>query len=68
MKLYEKLRFVRKHKRMKLKDVSALTGKSISYLSEIERGIASPSMATFLCLSQAYNQSMSQLMSGVDEI
>ncbi len=68
MKLHEKLRFIRKQKRMTLKDVFKITGISISFLSEIERGLTNPSVRTFFLLSKAFNQNMSQLMSGVDEI
>ena len=68
MKLNEKLRFVRKQRDLKLREIAKRTGKSVSFLSDIERGIAQPSMTTFRLLSIAYNQSMSQLMSGVDEL
>lgn len=53
---------------MTLKDVFKITGISISFLSEIERGLTNPSVRTFFLLSKAFNQNMSQLMSGVDEI
>ena len=68
MKLNEKLYFVRKRKNMTLKEVADIAGKSISFLSDIERGRTHPSMSTFFSLAKAYNQNVSQLMSGVDEL
>lgn len=68
VRLHEKLRFVRKQKGMTLRQVADVIGKSVSFLSDIERGRTNPSLLTFYLLSIAYKQSMSQLMSGVNEV
>lgn len=38
--IYKKIKHMRKHKRMTLKDISEKTGLSISFLSQMERGIS----------------------------
>lgn len=68
MKLSTRLRELRKQNGWKLREVAEKTGISVSYLSEIERGIRQPSISTLFRLSIVYTQSLSQLTKGVNEI
>lgn len=49
----EKIRFERRLKSMNLKQLSQKTGLSISFLSEVERGISQPSIASLKKIAQA---------------
>lgn len=48
------LRTLRKQANLTLKEVSEQTGISLSFISEVERGRANPSIETLMRLSAAY--------------
>lgn len=58
----EKLKSLRKKEGHTLKDISVSTGLSLSYLSDIERGRADPSLKTLLKLSKAHDITVSALL------
>lgn len=66
MQIDERLKYYRKIKGMKLRELSERTGLSISFLSEIHRGITTPSLPTCQKLANAYGVSLSLLFSGVE--
>lgn len=53
MKLGDSIRHVREERHMKLKEVAAATGLSISYISEIERGRTLPTLDTLAKIAHA---------------
>ena len=57
----ERLRRIRRGQSLTLKDLSALTGLSVSFLSEIERGLAQPSMASLKKIRKALGVSLFSL-------
>ena len=66
MKLAERFRELRKERRWRLKDVAEVTGLSIPYLSDLERGRTNPSLDTLRTLAEAYGLSVHDLMAPVD--
>jgi XRE family transcriptional regulator, regulator of sulfur utilization len=66
MKFEDRARELRSQKGLTLKDLSAVTGLSISYLSDIERGRTIPSLTTLETLSKAFNISVTDYLTGVD--
>ena len=66
MKLKYKLREVRKSKNLTLKNLASQTGLSVSYLSDIERGRATPSLKTVETLANALTISVQELLTGVE--
>ncbi len=50
------LRYLRKSNNMTLKEVAEDVGISVSFLSEIERGITLPSITTLLKLAEFYDE------------
>ena len=62
MSLSERLRRKRKKLELTLKDVNKLTGLSVSFLSEIERGKTNPSIDTIRKLANCYNVPVSDLV------
>ena len=62
MSLSERLRRSRKKLGLTLKDVNELTGLSVSFLSEIERGKTNPSIETVQKLANCYKVSVSDLV------
>lgn len=50
----ETLKWLRKMRELRLRDVAAATGLSISFLSDVERGRTPPSLATLQKLGQVY--------------
>lgn len=66
MKLEERIRELRSHYNLTLKDLAGLTGLSVSYLSDIERGRTTPSLSTLEALANAFQLSIVDLLSGVD--
>jgi DNA-binding transcriptional MerR regulator/quercetin dioxygenase-like cupin family protein len=58
------IRDLRKRRGMTLRDVSAATGLSPSYLSALERGAAAPSIASLQKIGAAFDTNALTLMSG----
>jgi transcriptional regulator with XRE-family HTH domain len=56
--LGSRIRFVRKKKALTLKGLSEKTGLSVGFLSEIERGLAEPSMASLRKIREALEVSL----------
>src|SRR2546428_5928057 len=68
MELHERLRQVRKERRMTLLQVREETGLSVSYLSDLERGRTSnPSLEILERLAKCYKMTLVDLLSGLDE-
>jgi transcriptional regulator with XRE-family HTH domain len=55
------VRMARKRRRMTLQDLADQTGVSVSMLSMLERGVASPSIGTLVSVSSALGLHMAQL-------
>ena len=68
MKLGERLRFIRKENKLTLKDLSQLADLSVPYLSDMERGVVNPSIETLQKVAKAYNMTVKDLFSGVEEL
>lgn len=68
MKLGERLRLIRKEHRFTLKDLSELADLSVPYLSDMERGVVNPSVETLQKVAKAYNMTVKDLFSGVEEL
>ena len=68
MKLGERLRLIRKEKKLTLKDLSQLADLSVSYLSDMERGVVNPSVETLQKVAKAHNMTVQGLFSGVEEL
>jgi len=66
MTIGDRLRFYRKLRQKKLRELAELTGLSISHLSSIERGVTMPSLATCQKLANLYGITLSLLFSGVE--
>lgn len=62
----EKLKIARELWGMTLKDTKELTGLSISYISDIERGRTKPSLKTLKKLSQCYRLRMTEVLEGTE--
>jgi transcriptional regulator with XRE-family HTH domain len=62
MELNKKLRLFRKQKGLTLKDLKDLTGLSLPFLSEIERGDSNPSLDSLQLISKAYDISLTELI------
>lgn len=68
MKLGERLRIIRKEKKLTLKDLSELASLSVPYLSDMERGTVNPSVETLQKVAKAFNMTVKDLFSGVEEL
>lgn len=68
MKLGERLRLIRKEKKLTLKDLGELADLSVPYLSGMERGVVNPSVETLQKVAKAYNMTVQDLFSGVEEL
>ena len=66
MKLQNRLKELRTHREMTLKDVATRSELSVSYLSDIERGRTTPTLATLEALARAFEISVVDLLTGVD--
>lgn len=66
MQIGERLKFYRKRSGKTLRELHGLTKLSISFLSDIERGKAMPSLATCQKLVDVYRITLSLLFSGVE--
>lgn len=68
MKLGERLRLLRKERQLTLKGLSQLAGLSVPYLSDMEREVVNPSVDTLQKVAKAYNMTVKELFSGVEEL
>ena len=68
MKLGERLRLIRRGKKLTLKNVSELADLSIPYLSDMERGAVNPSIESLQKVAKAFNMTVRDLFSGVEEL
>jgi transcriptional regulator with XRE-family HTH domain len=66
--LGEKLRGARLMKKMTLKDLSSKCGLSVSHLSQIERGGASPSLSTLDRITKALDETIWRLLKDEEEV
>ncbi len=66
MQIGERLKFYRKRSGKTLRELHGLTGLSISFLSDVERGKAMPSLVTCQKLAGVYGITLSLLFSGVE--
>jgi transcriptional regulator with XRE-family HTH domain len=67
MLLHKRLREIRRQRGMKLENVAKITRMSASYLSAIEQGKRNPPYTTLLILAAAYEMTIADLLTGVDE-
>lgn len=63
MIISEKIRQRRQERKMNLEDLSALSGFSPSYLSQIERGLVNPSLSALSKIAEALEISVASLLS-----
>lgn len=68
MKLGERLRLIRKEHRLTLKTLSERAGLSVPYLSDVERDVVNPSVETLQKVAKAFNMTVRDLLSGVEEL
>ena len=68
MKLGERLRLIRREHRLTLKDLSQSAGLSLSYLSDMERGVVNPSIETLQKVAGAYEMKLTELFIGVEDM
>ncbi|TDE85063.1 helix-turn-helix domain-containing protein [Deinococcus sp. S9] len=66
MKLCERLRELRTERGLRLKDVAGVSGTSVPYLSDLERGRTNPSLETLQTLAAAYATTVHDLLEGVE--
>ncbi len=64
---YEKMRQARVLKKITLKELAKMAGLSYSYISQIERGEAAPSLASLRRLAIALDVSVWELLKNTDE-
>jgi transcriptional regulator with XRE-family HTH domain len=67
MTIGQRLREKRREKKLTLKQLAETTELSLTYLSDIERDRARPSMKTLARVAQGLEVSVTDLMRGVDE-
>lgn len=65
MKLEERIRELRLHRNLTLKEMAILTDLSVSFLSDVERGRTTPSLRTIETLASAFQISVTDLLSVV---
>lgn len=63
----ELIKQIRKNNKITLKDLAAATGLSISYLSMLERGLNSPTIANLQKICQALNITFTDLLRDIDD-
>ena len=68
MKLGERLRLIRNEHQMRLKDLNQIADLSVPYLSDLERGVVNPSIESLQKIARAYNITVKDLFSGVEEL
>ncbi len=68
MKLGQRLRQIRKGKKLTLKELSLQANISVPYLSDMERSVVNPSIDTLQKVAKAYNMTVKDLITDVDEL
>ena len=68
MKLGERLRLIRKEHRKTLKNLSQAADLSLSYLSDMERGVVNPSIETLQKVAKVYKMKLTELFMGVEDM
>ena len=68
MKLGENLRFIRRKRRLTLKNLSEHADLSVPYLSDVERGVVNPSIETLQKIAKAHNMKVQDLFIGVEDM
>ena len=68
MKLGEHLRFIRRKRKLTLKNLSQHADLSVPYLSDLERGVVNPSIETLQKVAKAYNMKVQDLFTGVEDM
>ena len=68
MKLGEHLRFIRRKRKLTLKDLSQDANLSVPYLSDLERGVVNPSIKSLQKVAKAYNMKVQDLFTGVEDM
>lgn len=66
-RLGERIKQIRKGKKWTLQDLSEASGLSISYLSLLERGLNSPTIANLQKICQSLNITFNELISSLDD-
>lgn len=59
----QRIRALRRERSLSLMELAALTGYSVGYLSQIERGLSSPSLRTMVTLGETFSVGLSGLFS-----
>ena len=59
----ERIRALRRERSLSLMEIAQRTGYSVGYLSQIERGLSSPSLRTMVALGEAFGVGLSGLFS-----
>lgn len=67
MRLGQRIRHLRKARGFSLKDVAERSGFSVSFFSQIERGLSSPSVRVLASLANALNVNIGSLFAEDDE-
>ena len=66
MKLGERLHLIRKEHQLTLKDLSQRANLSLPFLSDMERGVVSPSIETLQKIARAYDMAVKDLFNDVE--
>ena len=66
MTLGERLRLIRKEHQFTLKDLSQRADLSLPFLSDMERGVVSPSIETLQKIARAYDMAVKDLFNDVE--
>lgn len=66
MQLGERLRSIRKERKITLKDLSRQAELSVPYLSDIERGVVNPSIETLQKIATAYDMTVKSVLNDVE--
>lgn len=67
MDIGQRIRAVRKEKKWTLEDLKERTGLSVSFLSDIERGVSNPSLKRLKEIAEGLNVSVSYLLGETEE-
>lgn len=66
MELGERIRSIRKERKITLKDLSQRADLSVPYLSDIERGVVNPSIETLQKIASAYDMTVKNVLNDVE--
>lgn len=67
MQVGDRLKSIRKEKKLTLKEVSNITKISLAFLSDIERCDAKPSLDTLTKLAEFYKMTLAELLAHTEE-